>query len=36
MKTFDKYTQAARFCESHGIDKRLIVKISGQFLIRII
>ena len=28
--------KAARYCELHGIDKRLINKVAGQFNLRII
>lgn len=31
-----KYAEAARYCELHGIDKRLINKAAGQFTLRII
>jgi hypothetical protein len=36
MKTFMKYAEAARYCELHGIDKRLINKVDSQFNLRII
>jgi hypothetical protein len=36
MKTFISYKLAARYCELHGIDKRLINKVAGQFILMII